>query len=536
MRIESSLKIFLVSVLAGSFALPAAKADTVVKNGGSDTLNMGAAWVGGVIPGGNDIAQWTTGSSLTNTHAGSASWYGISIDNPDGDVTISAGTINLGAGGITVDGANATITSVVNATAPQTWTIGSGYSLSVNQTLSNVTVTGGTLNLLGNGNDGTFTGGVHVKYGTGKAWGNEVLAGATIHTGGVNLTFERGSLQILNNNSIDAAATPIYIKEAVTGNGTLVANNAAFNIEGADLTNFTGTFDIYSAQAGTSAITGGGSMTWKINSGASLNIGADETTHFGEIVGSGTIANGRKAAIVSTIIVGEKNTTSTFSGTIKDNYTPTNGYIAMALTKKGSEKLILSGSLNYHGDTLVEEGTLEVNTSLTASTISVAEGAKLAGNGIFGSATTGATIHGTLAPGSGDGVAGNMTFKGSLLLDDTATLLINSFADSTNDIITLDGVSAVLTLGGNLIFNVQGPLEENQQFDLVTLKNGGSIVGSFDSILISLNGVMTDGTGTFDSTTGQLTITQVPEPGTVVFLTAGVALIAARFRRKVAAC
>ena len=81
------------------------------------------------------------------------------------------------------------------------------------------------------------------------------------------------------------------------------------------------------------------------------------------------------------------------------------------LTKEGIGTLVLSGNNSYAGPTLVNQGRLAVNGSLT-SAVTVNQGATLGGNGRIGGLTANAGA--TVAPGNSIGtlnVAGDVTFQ-----------------------------------------------------------------------------------------------------------------------------
>jgi fibronectin-binding autotransporter adhesin len=114
--------------------------------------------------------------------------------------------------------------------------------------------------------------------------------------------------------------------------------------------------------------------------------------------GSFSVQNGSTTA--ATLTLGAGNTTSTFSGTIKDNglsVTNTAASISaplttgtVALTKTGTGTLTLSGTNNYTGATNVNGGTLRINGNQTSATgaVTVASTATLGGSGTIGGAVT----------------------------------------------------------------------------------------------------------------------------------------------------
>ena len=111
--------------------LPAAAAGaTIVKDNNTSNLNLPASWVGGVVPGTNDIAQWdgtAVGASLTNLLGADLSWAGIRIVNPSGLVQVNTGnTLTLGANGVDMSSATygLTLACAVVVAADQLWNAG----------------------------------------------------------------------------------------------------------------------------------------------------------------------------------------------------------------------------------------------------------------------------------------------------------------------------------------------------------------------------------------------------------------------------
>ncbi|WP_268630039.1 autotransporter-associated beta strand repeat-containing protein, partial [Escherichia coli] len=81
------------------------------------------------------------------------------------------------------------------------------------------------------------------------------------------------------------------------------------------------------------------------------------------------------------------------------------------LTKEGMGTLVMTGANTYAGPTLVNQGRLAINGSVT-SDVSVQNGGIVGGSGTVGSLT--ARRGGTVAPGNSIGtlnVAGNVSFE-----------------------------------------------------------------------------------------------------------------------------
>src|SRR5215472_17474031 len=135
------IQIFLasLSLLAGTVSLRAA---TIIKTNNTDNLNLTTSWIGGVVPGPSDIAKWDSTVTSANSVALGAdtTWTGITITNPGGPVTITAGnTLTLGTNGIDMSGASTKLTISSGLTlgpGSQKWIVTNGTTLTVNGTFT----------------------------------------------------------------------------------------------------------------------------------------------------------------------------------------------------------------------------------------------------------------------------------------------------------------------------------------------------------------------------------------------------------------
>jgi autotransporter-associated beta strand protein len=158
--------------------------------------------------------------------------------------------------------------------------------------------------------------------------------------------------------------------------------------------------------------TGSANTSFDLGTGiATLNNRNGNTITLGSLAGgSGTFLNGAGSSDgASLYIVGGKNLSTTFAGTIKDS----SALRTTAITKVGTGTWTISGANTYSGATTVSAGKLIVNGNQSGAinTVTVASAGTLGGNGVIGGDTT---ISGTLAPGSSIGTLsfnGNLTFN-----------------------------------------------------------------------------------------------------------------------------
>ena len=189
------------------------------------------------------------------------------------------------------------------------------------------------------------------------------------------------------------------------------------------------------------------------------------------------------------------------------------------VTKTGTGSVVLTGNASHTGGTTVSEGTLYSNGYLSG-TVLVQTGATLGGNGtISGLATLNAGA--TLTPGNS---VGTLTFANGLTLNSTSTITMEINGDSDFDKVIVSG--GTLALGGtlNLVFGYTPTSAVSYQLFDAT---GASVTGSFASVQFS-----NAANGTFDSTTGSLTLGAVPEPSTWALIGLGSAFLLWRIRRK----
>lgn len=259
-------------------------------NTSASQLDLTNAWVGGVVPGTNDIAAF--GSSNTATSGSLNIGNGVSFlgiqatNNTSAGITITNNSTNttavmvLGASGIDwsatqqVSGTNRTlnVNSLLVLTNDQSWTAGLGLANTTQITASNVITGPGKLTIAGTsgstnaavylqGSNNTFSGGVTIN-------SNGALRITTIATASGGLVTDSaigtGPLTINGGTIFGGGSTLATTNTSINGDfainvgGTNVAINGRFTMGGTmDLGGATRTATLGNYRPASNAITGG---------------------------------------------------------------------------------------------------------------------------------------------------------------------------------------------------------------------------------------------------------------------------------------
>jgi autotransporter-associated beta strand protein len=198
----------------------------------------------------------------------------------------------------------------------------------------------------------------------------------------------------------------------------------------------------------------------------------DFSASFGQngIVSAGSIEGDGVFLIGNNFQVGSNNLTTEVTGRISEC-----GCVHGALTKVGTGTLVLSGVNSYTGGTTVRDGTLQVDGSITrSSVVRVEDGGTLSGTGKVSDVVV--KSGGTLAPGDNVGtlkVKGDLTFgNGSYYAVDVSPKL----ADRTD-------VTGKAKLDGTVLVNVFGGQYLTRDFTILSATGGRT--GRFDDIDMS---------------------------------------------------
>jgi len=289
--------------------------------------------------------------------------------------------------------------------------------------------------------------------------GNAALRGSWYGNGTVNIT-------ILDTNV--AQTFTIGGQSASGGNmdnffGTVDFGTNTGNLR---LNNDNSTFNFGSSNAAFNLGTGTGSFNQR-NGGTTNYLGALSGGPNTRLAGRGNTG----ASGTVTYSIGGKNLSTVFDGTITNGA----GASPTAIIKVGTGKLTLTGTNVHTGDTIVSQGTLEIDGDNGTSTVTC-DGGTIAGNGIIGGPVT-ITAGGSIAPGA-SGI-GQLTINNSLQLDpsvSTTVMQLNKAANTNDSII----VQSTVSYGGTLtVVNLGGTLTENDTFVLF-IASPGNYFNAFD--------------------------------------------------------
>ena len=366
-----------------AFMIPAAPAQaqnaTWNTNPGSGVYNTGTNWSTGLVP---------TGTAFF----GASNQTSISID---ADTTLGGWTFNPGASSyVTTIGANVILAF-------------SGAGIAVN---------GGSVSVV------TSATGL-LSFNSGTAGAASITNNGTV---GFTANSTAGNALITNN----ASSSLVFFGNSTAGNASITNNVASINFNG-------------SSTAGSSTIANNGFMGFFNNSTAgNANITNDATasTDFSATSGpggnhqvsAGSISGGGFFLLGSNQLTVGNNLTTQVSGVIADG--GGGGGTGGSLVKVGSGLMILTNTSTYTGATTINDGYLQVNGSIAASSLTTVNN----GGHLFGTGTVGNTqvnAGGTLAGGNGAGtsltISGNLAFQSGAIYQTFMNPSSSSFVKGT---------------------------------------------------------------------------------------------------------
>jgi autotransporter-associated beta strand protein len=476
-------------------------ANNLTLGGGGLDLGGSSQTVGEVsITGARASGQTITNGSLTGTS--------YAASNPGGNAIISANLLANGAAGFTKSDAG-TVTLLGNNTYTGPTTINGG-TINIETINGLGTTAGGTT--VENGATLQLQGGLSfpaepLTIGTGTSTtpalqnvsGDNTWTG-TIDTSGLGtlarIQSDTNLLTLPNTLTGTDAATSVVLQGAgsilvsgkITGPSGLLSSSigAGTRTVSNPANDFSGGVSLNGGtlRLGASEVIPDGAGKGNVAFGASASSSAtfDLNGHSETINGLSSTVNGivdnTATNTTSTLTVGGNDQSSSYVGVIRN----TGG--TLALTKIGSGLLILTGTNTYTGNTIVNEGTLELGVTSLArnSTVSVADGAVLQldfaeTNAVAGFITNGVSLpvgvysaanvapfiagFGSLEVAAPQPVIAPVTVSGTNLVVSVPTVspfkyVLQSTTNLTPTIVWNDESTNAGT-GGNLILNV--PIE-----------------------------------------------------------------------------
>ena len=370
----------------------------------------------------------SSGTSRTLTLAGDGAYvFNGNLVNNGTSVTPTAKVIYTGNGSITFNGTN-TIGGVT----------GGGMEITGGGTVTVNGATGAGQGLIALGGTGGTTNMPILRINSTNGLSNlNSLKGSTSLA-------TMGTLDLIGNNT---NAVTTFVMNQYQGNNMNFTNRG----EGRTLLQFTNAASTFTSSAGS----GGGRRMY--NNSTNLLVQFDGTVDIGSTAADNSMLGG----------VGD----FLFKGALLNT-----GSALRGLTKTGTGTVTLEAVNTYNGDTLVQDGTLVVETAGSiASSAAVVSGGTMRVRGIAGGVAVNA---GTLLVNSGGTVGTTTVGGGTLLVDGTAgAVTVNSGTATVNS----GGSIGSTTINGSL-------LTMNGTAGDVLVNTGGTLGGSGSVQGLTLNG------------------------------------------------
>lgn len=329
----------------------------------------------------------------------------------------------------------------------------------------------------------SYQGGTFVNGGLIQVCGTSPLGTGTI-------TFNGGNLEVTCSSTLP--------------NSLMFNSSPIITIDSGTSSTFTGNLSGPGGwtKAGNGALTliGNGNYLGTTNLNAGL-VRVSGTNPFG--IGMLNISNGSLEFIGNTALgnsstfISASTTLTTDPGVTANINSSISGAAAAGITKNGTGTLIYSGNNTYAGPTLVTQGTLQINGTLSNSLTQVSVGATLSGTGT----TNSLDIFGTLAPGN---PTGTLTASGNVALEDGSTFqaTINGPNFSALQVNGSTTIGTGTTLSATINSITQGAY--------TIINSTGPIAGVFTTVPRSDGSIRFPLTVTYTPNTVVLNFSQVP--------------------------
>ncbi len=490
------------------------KAAVISKANFGGNLNLGTNWIGGVVPGAGDVAQWN--STVTGFYSDSLganlTWGEIQITNPGGAVDIYGSyTLTLnGVDGTGIDQSSAsqnlTINSAVTVANAQTWYSGPGRNLVLFDPVSagaggglNFNETSGGTIEVANPNTNGIIGGWATLEGTDFAVANGSSANVSAGTY-TNDTWATGdNTTITASNSLSNATTNSLRFASSSADCTLTLAGTNHISSGGIL--------VSSAVGGHNETITGGTLTVDTAANYRLNIGT---------YGTGILTIGSQFSGIDVIKAGPGTlvltSSETFGSACADGGTLTFTAPQTDTTSTEAATVTMGGTLNVDWS-----GTGNFGIVSNSGIMNVAAGAALVCNLLPFTQSAGAlNINGSVALSNTSFVDNGGTISGTVTLDNSPansspTLRIGAGATSGHFLFTGNG-GGQWNLAGSVAAGVTidvTPSGSSTQLPLVasgSFTNAGTINLNGYQATNAGGGLSLSGSGSVLTNTGTLNI------------------------------
>jgi len=398
------------------------------------------------------------------------------------DLNLGSQSINLSGDGYILQGTG----SITGSKAALNLNLTSGQTATLNfiNNLDSVVVNGGTA-VISNDASGkkyVLADGAKLTLQTGAGFSKPIIGSGTINIEAVTNVFYWSTITGASTINYMLGAAGTYASSNWSNQVTTVFPACTLNVT--TTTGVASGFGVADGSLTNAKVNLGDNVrlfkSYNQNSGAPFS-----TIVVGELSGTAgsTLEGGFVAGRTLNYNVGGLNTDATFAGTIK-NYIQASDILNIykkgtgIWTLTGASTLFTLGSFNVDAGKVIVNGTL----GSTAVPVTVAAAGTLSGTGTIAGVTT---VNGTLE--------GRLNFGSSLILTDTTNLVVDGFASTQYDSITVVGA---VTMGGvlNVTVNAAAPAVNTS----IKLIKAGSYAGSFTTKNLPAH-------YTFDAATGILT-------------------------------